>query len=72
MPKGYKSYTKGKQVKVVTTNGAERPDLQGAFARKEEHERMDQYAKPGTSAAKRQSDPYETSFPTSRYRSRRP
>lgn len=67
--KGYRSYTKGKQVKVAV-NGE--PDLQGTFAKKPDNERMDQYAKPGTSAAKRQSDPYETSFPTSRYRSRRP
>lgn len=67
--KGFRSYTKGKQVKVVKNQD---PDMQGAFARKPDNERMDQYAKPGTSAAKRQSDPYETSFPTSRYRSRRP
>ena len=67
--KGYKSYTKGKQVKSVQNQD---PDLQGSFARKPDNERMDQYAKPGTSAAKRQSDPYDTSFPTSRYRSRRP
>jgi len=45
---------------------------QGTFAKSEDNERVDNYAKPGTSAFGRQSDPFETSYPTSRYRSRRP
>ncbi|MDX1297296.1 MAG: hypothetical protein R3260_03510 [Pseudomonas sp.] len=67
--KGFKSYTKGKQVKEVSTD---QHDAQLQFAKNAEAERVDQYAKPGTSAAKRQDSAWETSFPTSRYRSRRP
>jgi hypothetical protein len=64
-PRGY-STTKGKNY------DCDMYDSQGKFAKNGDAERMDLYAKPGTSASKRQSDPYETSYPTSRYRSRRP
>jgi hypothetical protein len=47
-------------------------EAQGVFAQQPEHERMNQYAKPGTSAGARQSDPYDTSYPISRYKSRWP
>jgi len=67
--RNYKSFKRGSQVKSVEVAFR---DAQLAFARKPDNERMDQYAKPGTSAAKRQADPYETSFPSSRYRSNRP
>ena len=45
---------------------------QGVFSKSEELERVNLYAKPGTPAAERQPDPWAVSFPTSRYRSRRP
>jgi len=64
-PRGYKA-DGGKNV------DCDMYDAQGTFARNEEAERMDLYGKPGTSASKRQADPYSTSYPTSRYRSRRP
>lgn len=67
--KGYTKYKYGKQVKSAE-NGE--PDMQGSFAKNEEQERVDNYAKPGTDAANRQAGAWDTSFPTSRYRSRRP
>lgn len=42
------------------------------FAKDAEMEARDMYAKPGTAPAKRQSDPWALSRPTSRYRSRNP
>jgi hypothetical protein len=45
---------------------------QGVFAKDEMAERMDKYAKPGTTAKSRESDMMGTTMPTSRYRSRRP
>lgn len=68
-PSGFRTYTKGIQVKEVTP---EFYDAQGSFAKDEEAERMDQYAKPGTSAKARAKENYEYTFPSSRYRSRRP
>lgn len=65
-PKGYSDRTNLKS-KDCDFYGS-----QGTFAKKPEHERMDLYAKPGTSAAKRQPDPYEVSMPRSRYRSQFP
>ena len=67
--KGYRSYTKGKQLQEALTEFYE---AQGALAKDKEQERMNNYAKPGTSAHKRQAKATETSFPESRYRSRRP
>ena len=55
--------------KIVET---EYYESQLTHALDEEAERVDQYAKPGTSAKKRAGDNWEYSFPTSRYRSRRP
>jgi hypothetical protein len=67
--KGFKSYTKGSQVKSVESDF--RTGFQGTLE-KSEGEKYDQYGKPGTSAKKRQADMFDTSMPTSRYRSRRP
>ena len=66
---GYRGYKKGIQ---VSTKETEFHGMQGTLAKSEDAERADQYGKPGTSAKARQADPYETSMPTSRYRSRRP
>ena len=65
----YKTWPKGKVRKTVETSFY---GMQGAFAKNEEHERLNVYAKPGTSAAKRAGDPHMTSYPLSRYRSMRP
>ena len=65
-PDKYSDKTKGKNYDCSFYGS------QGKFARKPEHERVDLYAKPGTSAAKRQGDPYEVSLPRSRYRSQFP
>lgn len=68
MPRGYKHVAR-KSTKQVVTGFY---DSQLKFARSEEAERVDQYAKPGTSAKKRSKDPWAYTFPTSRYRSRLP
>ena len=68
-PSGYRGFKMGNQ---LVSKDTEFYQAQGVFARSEDAERVDQYAKPGTSAKKRQDDPFDTSFPTSRYRSRRP
>ena len=44
----------------------------GVFAKDPAAEGMNQYGKPGTLAKRLQSEPWETSRPTSRYRSQRP
>ncbi len=47
-------------------------ESQGTHALSEDNERVNNYAKPGTSAFGRQEEAYEVSYPSSRYRSRRP
>jgi hypothetical protein len=66
-PAGFRGYKDGKCVKNENTEFY----AQGVLA-KSEGERVDLYAKPGTSAAQRQGDSLSVSYPTSRYRSRRP
>lgn len=66
---GYRGYKLGNQLAVKETGFY---DAQGTFAKSEESERMNLYAKPGTSAKRRQPDPFDVTFPITRYRSRRP
>ena len=68
-PSGFRKYNKGIQVKEAETEFYE---AQGAGAKDAEAERMDQYALPNTSAKARAKENYEYTFPSSRYRSRRP
>ena len=65
---GFKSYKKGCQ---LTSQDTGFYGMQGTLA-KSDDERVDLYAKPGTSAKAREPEATATSFPTSRYRSRRP
>lgn len=65
----YRGYTMGSQVKTVETGFY---DSQLEFAKNPEAERMNLYAKPGTSASERQPDPFMVTYPISRYKSRRP
>jgi hypothetical protein len=65
-----KGYANGDKAGKVEES--EYQDAQLKFAKDEEAERVDQYAKPGTSAKARAGDSYSYSYPTSRYRSRRP
>jgi hypothetical protein len=66
--KGYTHHC-DRQVKVAETGFHE---SQLTHALKPDAERFDQYAKPGTSAFERQSSQWDTSYPTSRFRSRLP
>ena len=79
----YQTYSKGKPGRIsgyknfsgvgqLENKNVGFRESQGVFAHDDEAERMDQYGDTGTSAKARQSEPYETSRPLSRYRSRFP
>ena len=70
---GYKRYKHSVVVATKEVDFYESQNL-GLGAANPENTRMDLYAKPGTSTARRQPDPYSmrVSRPTSRYRSIRP
>ncbi len=65
---GYRSFIS----KSTKNEDTEFYEAQGTLAKAPDNERVDLYGKPGTDAFKRQADSFETSYPTSRYRSKRP
>ena len=69
--KGFQRYALGRQVKVETTEFYEAQN-RGMGSAAEESTRANLYGKPGTTTHARQPEPYEVTFPITRYRSIRP